>query len=689
MDGITSFDHGERFGAVWGTRGAGDRHCAHALLVLAALVLGLLVPAAAAAGNGKGNGKDKASDRTPPTTTITSGPANLSAVAGAITFTFSANEPATFACSLDGSPFGACSTASSFLVVSPVLGQHAFAVRATDTSGNIENGAATVTWYSVYQSSQTYVPRTLLGQAQAHPDQIFDVIVQVPAAIDSEKVASATRAQGRKWRNSDRTRVGNSFTSVNGFEAQLPGWLIVYVAETYPVVSITPNVKVQLDEFNPVQVWPSTIGADKFWPRAGKTCAVDPKTGLQLDPACVPVAPYAAPDAPTIAVVDSGIDGSLPDFGHRVIGHTDLQSVGDVRNADDDGHGTFVATMAAGASASYPGAAPTARLYDVRVIGPDGSASTSDVIAGADWILQHKDEFDIKVANFSLHAGHPNSFRFDPLDKAVEALWFSGVTVVVASGNFGTDLNTPSAMDFAPGNDPFVITVGAADTLNTQTYTDDSLAPWSAWGHTADGFSKPEVSAPGRYMIGAQPPTSTLQTERPDHIVAPGYIQLSGTSFAAPVVAGIAANLIALHPGWTPDQIKGALMATAHPLTLANEAATGAGEVDEARADLMQAPPNANLALDRFVVPAAVGSGSIFDDRAWVAAASADPSWAAQTFTGQSWNDQSTASQSWASQSWASQSWSDQSWASQSWVSSSQADAALADQSWASSSVVD
>src|SRR5438270_478251 len=84
--------------------------------------------------------------------------------------------------------------------------------------------------------------------------------------------------------------------------------------------------------------------------------------------------------------------------------------------------------------------------------------NSSDVIAAADWILQNKDTYNIRVANFSLHGSQNSTFRFDPLDKAVERLWFSGVVVVAAAGNYGA---TQSGVLYAPGNDPFVITVGA------------------------------------------------------------------------------------------------------------------------------------------------------------------------------------------------------------------------------------
>jgi subtilisin family serine protease len=96
-------------------------------------------------------------------------------------------------------------------------------------------------------------------------------------------------------------------------------------------------------------------------------------------------------------------------------------------------------------------------------------------------------------------------------------------------------------------------------TTSTSVSTnDDYTAPRSAYGYTLDGFAKPDITAPGRYMVGPVPAASTLVTEKPASVVASGYIQLSGTSFAAPVVAGAAAQILSAHPTWTPDQVKGA-----------------------------------------------------------------------------------------------------------------------------------
>ena len=134
--------------------------------------------------------------------------------------------------------------------------------------------------------------------------------------------------------------------------------------------------------------------------------------------------------------------------------------------------------------------------------------------------------------------------------------------VVAAAGNNGTGTGAVD-MSAAPGNDPFVITVGAIDQAQTSVTGDDFVAPWSSYGHTVDGFAKPELSAPGRYIVMPVPPASSIATALPDRVVAPGYMWMSGTSFAAPVVSGAAAQLLARHPAWTPDQVKGALMRTA------------------------------------------------------------------------------------------------------------------------------
>jgi serine protease AprX len=375
----------------------------------------------------------------------------------------------------------------------------------------------------------------------------------------------------------------------------------------------------------------------------------------------------ANPPPPAIAVVDSGVDPTLPGLGGAVVQSVTLTSLPQGTAADGYGHGSFVAEVAAGRGDGEAGAAPTAPIVSLDVMDDNGMAFTSDVVAAADWIYTHKGESGIRVANFSLIGSSPASVMFDPLDRALERLWLSGVVVVTAAGNYGVD-GKPTDVAFAPANDPFVITVGAGDPANTVPTTDDFAAPWSVYGHTFDGFAKPELGAPGRYIVAPVPTDSTLYRTRPDRVVAPGRLQLSGTSFAAPLVAGVAANLLALHPDWTPDQVKGALMLTAAPLPAAAPFSLGVGEVDAAAASAVTNPPNPNAALNSFLVPDPLGTATpVFDAASWGTAARPSASWGTASWGTTYWSAASWGTASWGTASWGTASWGTASWGTASW----------------------
>ena len=498
------------------------------------------------------------------------------------------------------------------------------------------------------KSITAFVAPGLLTSAQSRPADKFSVIVQGKGGNQAAHAVADLLHLSLK--------TARTFSSIDGVAVDLTGAQIVTLAADKHVTAITADSRVRLSALSQGnEKWPFVTG----------------------------VAKYTSAPAATIAIVDSGIDASRPEFAGRIAANVNLTSLPGNSSGDGRGHGTFVAGIAAGAMGGRGGAAPTAKIVSLDVMDDQGMAKTSDVIAAADWILANKAKYGIRVANFSLHSSVANSFMYDPLDKAVESLWFNNVVVVVAAGNYGNP-NGPSGVPFAPGNDPFVITVGASDTGRSVSTLDDVAAPWSAYGYTLDGFAKPDLAAPGRYMVGPVPVTSTLYTERADHVVDTGYMELSGTSFAAPIVSGVAALILGKHPEFTADQVKGALMLGTKPMPRAADLSEGVGEVNAARSLEYPNPPKANKALNGFVVNDPVANGRVFDAASWAAKAKNDASWAEA-----SWADASWADASWSTASWADASWSDLSFASASWADTATAAASWADLSLASASWAD
>jgi serine protease AprX len=496
-----------------------------------------------------------------------------------------------------------------------------------------------------------------MADAEAHPAKIFSVIVQGSRGTKSSAVAS-TVGSSAKAKPGKAKGLKKTFTTLNGVSADLTGAQIVDLAKRPGILAITPDARVQLSgQFTNDQTWVDAAGVSDFY--VGNALS-------SLSP-------------PAIAIVDSGVQSTRTDFGGRVVKQVTMTGLLPNSPGDGRGHGTFVAGIAADSKAGYAGAAPTAPIVSIDVMDDNGMAMTSDVIAAADWILANKSRYNIRVANFSLQSTVPGSFMYDPLDKAVEKLWFSGVVVVTAAGNYGVD-GLATTVAYAPANDPFVISVGASDTNNTGwTSSDDTAAPWSAFGYTLDGFAKPDIGAPGRYLIGPVPSLSTMPLEHPERVTSPGYMWMSGTSFSAPVVSGAAALILAKNPGWTPDKVKGALMLSARPT--AAGMALGVGEVNAKAAFDVTTPPNPNAGLNQFVGPDSTG-GTTFDSASWSSAATANASWNQASWNSASWANASWANASWNAASWAQASWAQASWASASWNAASWAQASWAAASW-------
>jgi serine protease AprX len=508
---------------------------------------------------------------------------------------------------------------------------------------------------------KTWIAKGLLDKATSNPNDRVDVIIQ--SADGTAGASGAFKWLSKVAGDSSSTDFQNnnerSLDLIGGISVSVPAkWLDKL--SRIDGLTVTPDALVRLTGTTTAtassQLWPYESGNSRLW--AGDLALYNGKT-------------------PAIAIVDSGVQ-NRSDFGNRLVASVNLSTLTGNTSLDDQrGHGTFVAGIAAGAASDLAGAAPVAPIVSVKVMDQNGQAKTSDVINACQWILDHKTQYNIRVANFSLHSSYGTNFYRDPLDRAVEKLWFGGVVVVAAAGNYGSAAG-PSGVKYSPGNDPFVITVGAVDLNNTARASDDTVPAFSAYGYTYDGFYKPEISAPGRYMVGPVPSGSTLTQVKAGNMIGTDRIQLSGTSFSAPVVSGTVAQMLARHPNWTPDQVKGALMRTARNVK-SNNPAAGLGELTATRAVISTATPNPNAGLDRFLTTSSWSGGLTFNAMSWASAATASMSWNSMSWADQSWSDMSWADQSWSDMSWADMSWSDMSWADMSWADMSWADMSTED----------
>jgi serine protease AprX len=232
---------------------------------------------------------------------------------------------------------------------------------------------------------------------------------------------------------------------------------------------------------------------------------------------------------------------------------------------DPYGHGTHVAGIVAGSGTSaqgvYEGLAPGAHIINLNITDSNGMAYESDVVNALQWVYENKEGYNIRVVNMSLNSTLENSYHESPLAAASEILWFNGVVVVASVGNKGPAGGHNTAKT-APANDPFLIIVGASDEHDTPDRGDDNIGAFSSFGVTVDGFLRPEIVAPGFNIIAPLSADSYWGEEHPDRVVADQYIRLSGTSMAAPVVAGAAALLLQNEPNLTPDQVKYRLLNT-------------------------------------------------------------------------------------------------------------------------------
>ncbi len=263
-------------------------------------------------------------------------------------------------------------------------------------------------------------------------------------------------------------------------------------------------------------------------------------------------------------------------------------------------HGVMTTAVAAGnghlSHGLYRGLAPAADLVLVQVAGRDGRIGNPAILRALDWLRWHGDELGIRIVSLSLGGDAVPSAAHNPVDRAVGALVDKGVVVVVAAGNDGHRHLVP------PGTAPDALTVGGLDDRNTIDH--DARALWhSNYGASAGGHAKPEVVAPSLWVVAPMLPDTDVAREAARlfaaraagdpggearlselKLVTPHYQHVEGTSFAAPVVAGIAACILEACPSLRPGEIRDAIVSTAEVVSGADRERQGAGAVNAGKA---------------------------------------------------------------------------------------------------------
>ena len=499
---------------------------------------------------------------------------------------------------------------------------------------------------------------SLAGAAAAQPDRTLQVIIR-----ETDPASNAAEQLVRY----DGGQVTRQLPIVGGFAALVPAASLASLADSSSVTKIWADGKVRMSDVNYAK-W-DTVAPNTLW-----------RSYIKL-----PSVAYDGTGA-TVALLDTGITPS-PDLAGRVIDSVDFTAEND--NLDHFGHGTHMAGIIAGNGAQsngkWAGVADGADLVSVKVAPSDGSTDVSVVIAALQWVIANQQQDNIGVLNLSFGTDSTQPYSVDPLDYAVEQVWNAGIVVVVAAGNRGPGSGTVNK----PGDDPFVITVGAMNGNGTLDKTDDSIPPFSSRGPTQDGFQKPDIVAPGATIVSLRDPGSAIDQMHPDAVVGNYYFKGTGTSQAAAVVSGVVALMLDARPTLTPNRVKAILMGTAMPYMAGP--AGGAGLVNAYAATNAAAfTPNKYGLANQGLAPS-TGLGSLEASRGsfhvyadpdgdgtpqliqgeidirgdqWVA-----NSWNSNNWDSNNWNANSWSSVEWAANAWDSNNWDSNNWDSNSWDS--------------------
>jgi serine protease AprX len=498
---------------------------------------------------------------------------------------------------------------------------------------------------------------------------------------------------------------------IDGFSAALPAGALPKLRADSAILSVTRNTKLRpqsssystgydpgSDGYSMSSITQLT-GARDWW-NAGYT-------GKGVD----------------IALIDSGV-APVQGLGGsgKIVNGADLSlesQASNLRYLDTYGHGTFMAGLIAGHDSTsmpygqappstYLGMAPDSRIVSVKVATADGGTDMSQMLAGVDWVVQHRldNGLNIRVINLSYGTNSLQDYQTDPLVFAIEQAWKQGLVVVAAAGNTGFQKGKGAPGLADPAFDPYVIGVAASDTMGTQDVGDDVVASYSASSCGTGHCKNPDYTSPGSHVQGLRVPNSFIDANHPEGFLSSRYFRGSGTSEATAIATGAIALVLQKYPSLTPDQVKKFFQHYAVKLDKQKAEAQGAGEIqmtpmlgktpesstqkfkdsngngsiEGARGQDHMTRNNVILSGEKDIFGAPISTTGL------ATAEAAGNSWSGGLWNGNSWSGNSWSGNSWSGNSWSGNSWSGNSWSSSVWSGNSWSGNSWSGNSWSGSS---